>query len=278
MFKEIIRHPATHIALALATGLPLVSCTARPDNATGSRNPNNNVTTKATLLPEVLAAGNASAAAQAIENDSFKMQIQAKETAIKYWINLLNYEQTYRAGTENVGVGDNTVAVSVKNMPQVAEIATGKILPETIIKVGSDWRWVSPGTGNIQRAIGEIEVKSIRVSITAPNKPLSAADIANGLFNGKARIDFIQRARYSGFSRINYSVDAIKIPYPDLQPPAGAFSAWKDAYRIITFVNMSPKLEGGSARLSSIGVDVAIPQRTACQIAQLDTNNFCNFS
>src|SRR3989344_9406014 len=54
MLREIISHPATHIALALATGLPLVSCTARPDNATGSRNPNNNVTTKATLLPEVI--------------------------------------------------------------------------------------------------------------------------------------------------------------------------------------------------------------------------------
>lgn len=272
MLREIIRHPAAHIALAVATGLPLVSCTPRPETAGNSRNP----TTNATVVPEAYGAGIATA--QAIENNSFKMQIQAKELAVTYWINLLNYEQTYQAGTENVGIGDNTVAVSAKNMPQAADIAAGKIPPATVIKVGSDWKWASPGTGNIQRAIGEIEVKSVRVSITPPNKPLSAADIANGLFDGKARIDFIQRARYSGFSRINYSTDAVKIPFPNLEPPTGAFSAWKDAYRTITFVKMSPKLERGSGRLPSIGVDVAIPQRTACKIAQLDTNNFCNFS
>lgn len=241
MIKEIIRHPITHIALALATGLPLVACTPRPDNANGSRNPtgntavenpNNNVITKATLLPEVINQANAPSN-------------PGKIKAFNNWFGRFNRDLLDSSKMHKIRF---TIAshLPVKGRPFTAEDLIAGLVPidQTVLTVNSAYSFDSP-TGNVaSRMLGVTEVRGIRVEYNQSG--LTLEQQANG--GGVATVRFLVRGTYSiweGKDTLSHQATAAaKAPgAPSLSPSV----PWRERERIIDLARNSWDGFGGNA-------------------------------
>ena len=190
MLREIIRHPATHIALALATGLPLISCTQRPDAATGSRNPtnsaamenpNNNVITKATLLPEVI-------------NQARSVSQPGQIKAFNNWFSRFDRDLLDTSKTLKLRL-TITSQLPVKSKPFTAEDLFAGLVPidQTVLTVNSVYSSDNSNGSMAKRMLGITEIRGIRVEYNPAS--LTLEQQANG--GGTATVKFLARGSYS---------------------------------------------------------------------------------
>ena len=191
MLKEVIRHPVTHIALALATGLPL-AC-ARPAESDDFQY---NAPTPAPG-PNVI-----------FEPNTDPTTWQADRMIYEYWLKNLTISQMGQTGSWRIERLESPD-------PQIiaAKFASRIIIGPAISNDRSKDR--------TYHNRGFLEAKDFRVQTTAVDT-LSPADRANGhQWGGTIKLDLVTRSKF------NQSRD-IEPDYPTAKKP---FGPWRDSSR-----------------------------------------------
>lgn len=232
MIKEVLRHPAAHIALALITGLPLVSC-AKPESSVSPAPSipasSDSFTGKAPVPPEVI---------QAVNNSP---EIQSgRIKAANVWTSLFTHDLTNNNKTMNLRF-NITQQFQVKNQPFTVEDLIKGLLPidQTILTARSALTDNRPASGysvvgsGAKRMSGITEIRGVRVEYSP--KSLTLEQQANNVKQaGTANIRFLARGAYAiweGKDAFGYkAIEQAKTPsVPSLSPNI----PWREQERII---------------------------------------------